>query len=125
MCRLRPAPPLQPASLRPRAPLPWRRSNRLIGASLRTTRAGQPLDGQALLVSAFDGFVDELNRAGLDTPAAELPPLRGDRAQDWAAFSSAYQDAEAQLGAGGALRQELAQATLKAMVASLHDDHAS
>ena len=87
--------------------------------------AGPVLDGRALLVPAFAGFVDELNSAGLDSRAAELPALQGDRRQDWQAFASAYQDAEAQLGAGAALRQELAQATLAAMVASLHDDHAA
>jgi carboxyl-terminal processing protease len=86
--------------------------------------SGPVLDRGALLVSAFSGFVDGLNGAGLDTGAAELPALRGDRAQDWGTFASAYQGAEARLGADGPLRLELARATLGAMVASLHDDHA-
>ena len=85
---------------------------------------GPVLDGQTLLVGAFAGFVGGLNRAGLDSRAAELPALRGDRTQDWDAFASAYQYSEAQLRVGTALRQELASATLAAMVASLHDDHA-
>ena len=87
--------------------------------------SGPVLDGQSLLVGAFGGFTDELDQAGLGTRAAELPALRGDRMQDWESFASAYQAAEAQLGAGPTLRQELASATLGAMVGSLHDDHAA
>ena len=86
--------------------------------------SGPVLDGRGLLAGAFAGFVDELNHDGLDAGAAEPPALQGDRAQDWKAFASAYNHAEAQLGAGPALRQELASAALTAMVASLHDDHA-
>ena len=82
------------------------------------------LDGQTLLASAFGGFVDELDQAGLGAHGAYLPALGGGRARDWGTFTIAYHDAEAQIGAGPALRQELARATLGAMVASLHDDHA-
>lgn len=87
--------------------------------------SGPVLDDRTLLVGAFAGFTDELNRLGTDEPDATLPALNGDRLHDWVAFSAVYQRVESQLRASSSLRQQLAEATMKAMVASLDDNHAN
>ncbi len=86
--------------------------------------SGPVLDDRTLIVGAFAGFTDELGRLGMDEPDATLPALSGDRPRDWAAFGAVYQKVESQLPDGASLRQELAGATMNAMVASLDDNHA-
>jgi carboxyl-terminal processing protease len=54
---------------------------------------------------------------------ATLPKLTGDRARDWAAFAKVYQDVMAALPKDAQLRQTLAAATMRGMVASLDDNH--
>ena len=86
--------------------------------------SGPTLDDRTLIVGAFAGFTDELGRLGMNEPDATLPALSGDRSRDWAAFGAVYQKVESQLPDGASLRQELADATMNAMVASLDDNHA-
>jgi carboxyl-terminal processing protease len=85
---------------------------------------GAALDDRQLLRAAFVGFVQELRRRGLDRPMATLPALTGDRKADLAAFGQKYQEVIATLPDDPALREALALVAIKAMVASLHDDHA-
>jgi carboxyl-terminal processing protease len=86
--------------------------------------AGPVLDDRVLLAAAFAGFTQELDRLGLDQPDATMPALTGDRGRDWAAFAAVYQKVTSQLQASPAQRQELAAATMTAMIAGLHDNHA-
>ncbi len=86
--------------------------------------AGPVLDDRVLLAAAFAGFTQELDRLGMDQPDATMPALTGDRDRDWAAFAAVYQKVTGQLAASLAQRQELAAATMTAMIASLHDNHA-
>lgn len=83
--------------------------------------SGPVLDSRTLLAGAFAGFTEELQRQGLDHADATMPPLTGDKASDWTAFSAVY---EKVLPDGDKARQALAAATMKAMVAALHDNHA-
>ena len=55
-----------------------------------------------------------------------MPALTGnrDRDWDWDAFAAVYQKVTSQVPASPAQRQELAAATMTAMIASLHDNHA-
>ena len=86
--------------------------------------AGPVLDDRVLLAAAFAGFTQELDRLGLDQPDATMPALTGHRGSDWNAFAAVYQKVTSQLRASPAQRQELAAATMTAMIASLHDNHA-
>jgi carboxyl-terminal processing protease len=86
--------------------------------------AGPVLDDRVLLAAAFAGFTQELDRLGMDRPDATMPALTGHRDADWAAFAAAYQKVTGQLAASPAQRQALAAATLTAMIAGLHDNHA-
>ncbi|MFI6290803.1 S41 family peptidase [Nonomuraea sp. NPDC050790] len=89
-----------------------------------TRYAGGPtLDHRTLLTAAFAGFTQELQRRGEDRPDAMMPPLTGERARDWDAFSTVYQRILATTSP--AARQPLAAATMTAMVAALHDNHAA
>ena len=83
--------------------------------------AGPVLDDRVLLAAAFAGFTQELDRLGMDRPDATMPALTGNRGRDWKAFAAVYQKVTGQLPASPAQRQELAAATMTAMVASLHD----
>src|SRR5208282_1444719 len=62
----------------------------------------------------------------MDRPDATMPALTGnrDRDWDWDAFAAVYQKVTSQVPASPAQRQELAAATMTAMIASLHDNHA-
>jgi carboxyl-terminal processing protease len=86
--------------------------------------AGPVLDDRVLLAAAFAGFTQELDRLGMDQPDATMPALTGNRGRDWAAFAAVYQKVTSQLQASPAQRQELAAATMTAMIAGLHDNHA-
>ncbi len=86
--------------------------------------AGPVLDDRVLLAGAFAGFTQELDQLGMDQPDATMPALTGNRDRDWDAFAAVYQKVTSQLRASPAQRQELAAATMTAMIASLHDNHA-
>ncbi len=86
--------------------------------------AGPVLDDRVLLAGAFAGFTQELDRLGMDQPDATMPALTGHRDRDWDAFATVYQKVTGQLPASPAQRQELAAATMTAMVASLDNNHA-
>jgi carboxyl-terminal processing protease len=86
--------------------------------------AGPVLDDRVLLAAAFAGFTQELDRLGLDQPDATMPALTGSRDRDWAVFAAVYQKVTSQLRAGPEQRQELAAATMTAMIASLDNNHA-
>jgi carboxyl-terminal processing protease len=60
----------------------------------------------------------------MDQPDATIPALTGDRDRDWAAFAAVYQKVTSQLPASPAQWQELAAATMTAMIASLDNNHA-
>ena len=76
-----------------------------------------------LPAGAFAGFTQGLDRLGMDQPDATMPALTGNRDRDWAAFAAVYQKVTSQLPASPA-RQELAAATMTAMIASLDNNHA-
>jgi carboxyl-terminal processing protease len=86
--------------------------------------AGPVLDDRILLAGAFAGFTQELDQLGLDQPDATMPALTGNRDRDWAAFAAVYQKVTSQLPASPDQRQELAAATMTAMIASLDNNHA-
>ena len=86
--------------------------------------AGPALDDRVLLAAAFAGFTQELDQLGMDQPDAAMPPLTGHRDSDWDAFAAVYQKVTGQLPASPAQRQELAAATMTAMIASLDNNHA-
>ena len=86
--------------------------------------AGPVLDDRVLLAGAFAGFTQELDQLGMDQPDATMPALTGNRDRDWDAFAAVYQKVTSQLPASPAQRQELAAATMTAMIASLRDNHA-
>ena len=86
--------------------------------------AGSVLDDRVLLAGAFAGFTHELDQLGMDQPDATMPALTGNRDRDWAAFAAVYQKVTSQLPASPAQRQELAAATMTAMIASLDNNHA-
>ncbi|PZG53901.1 peptidase [Spongiactinospora gelatinilytica] len=86
--------------------------------------SGATLDARSLLLAGFAAFTQELNRAGHDLPEATMPALGGDRAADWAAFEAAYRRVTGRLPDDGELREKLAAATLRAVVAALGDNHA-
>ena len=86
--------------------------------------AGPVLDDRVLLAAAFAGFTQELDRLAMDRPDATMPALTGNRDQDWDAFAAVYQKVTSQLPASPAQRQELAAATMTAMVAGLDNNHA-
>jgi len=81
--------------------------------------AGPVVDDRVLLAAAFAGFTQELDQLRMDQPDATMPALTGHRDSDWDAFAAVYQKVTGQLPASPAQRQELAAATMTAMVASL------
>ncbi|MFI6818806.1 S41 family peptidase [Nonomuraea sp. NPDC050328] len=85
---------------------------------------GPKLDNRLVLRAAFAGFTQELQRRSKDHPAATMPALTGDREADWAAFADVYTKVTAALNTDAATLQALAAATMRAMVASLGDNHA-
>jgi carboxyl-terminal processing protease len=84
--------------------------------------SGPVLDGRSLLVPAFAALTHELQRRRLDRPQATLPALTSHKDHDWAAFSRAYEQLTATL-ADAAVRQAVAEATMRGMLDSLHDNH--
>jgi carboxyl-terminal processing protease len=84
--------------------------------------SGPVLDDRSLLVPAFAGLTQELQRRRLDQPQATMPALTGDRDHDWAAFSRVYEQITARLPDAG-VRQAVADAAMQGMLDSLHDDH--
>ena len=85
---------------------------------------GPILSDRALLLPAFAGLTQELQRRGLDQPTATPPALTGQRHRDWVAFRQVYLRITQSLPADPALAQAVAGATLQAMVDALADDHA-
>ncbi|MGV9774674.1 S41 family peptidase [Streptosporangium sp. NPDC003464] len=86
--------------------------------------SGATLDARALLSAGFVAFTQELNRGGRDLAEATLPALTGDRRTDWAAFEAVYRRVTDRLPQDAELREKLAAATLRAVVAALGDNHA-
>ncbi|MEO3809876.1 S41 family peptidase [Sphaerisporangium sp. B11E5] len=86
--------------------------------------SGATLDARALLHAGFVAFTQELNRVGRDMPEATMPALTGDKRADWAAFEAVYLRVTGRLPDDAALRERLATATLRAIVAALGDNHA-
>lgn len=84
---------------------------------------GKTLDDRLLLNGAFNGFIQELLRRGMDQSTAMLPALNGDRQTDWQAFSTMYQQVSAALPRDASLQQALAAAAMQGMVQSLRNDH--
>jgi carboxyl-terminal processing protease len=85
--------------------------------------AAATLDDRVLLAGAFAGLTQELDRLGLDQPGATMPALTGNHDSDWAAFAAVYQRITGKLPARKALRQQVASATMKAMIAALNNNH--
>jgi carboxyl-terminal processing protease len=86
---------------------------------------GPMLDSRSLLVPAFVGLTQELQRRGVDQVQATMPALTGRNERDWAAFSSVYAEIEAHLPQDASVRQAVAEASLQGMVKGLNDNHAS
>ncbi|MDP9868316.1 MULTISPECIES: hypothetical protein [Streptosporangium] len=86
--------------------------------------SGATLDARALLSAGFVAFTQGLNRGGRDLAEATLPALTGDRRSDWAAFEVVYRRVTDRLPQDAELREKLAAATLRAVVAALGDNHA-
>ncbi len=84
---------------------------------------GPVLDSRDLLVPAFAALTQELQRRGLDQPYATLPALTGHKDTDWAAFGKLYRRIADALPDDEA-RKAIGYAAIKAMVESLHDNHA-
>src|SRR6266436_2255986 len=84
---------------------------------------GPNLDNRSLLVPAFAGLTQELQRRGLDQAQATLPAFTGKTDDDWTAFSQVYEQVMARLPDDAAVRQAVAEATMRAMVGSLNDNH--
>lgn len=85
---------------------------------------GPVLNDEVLLLGAFAGMTQKLDVLGDDRPDAAMPALTGDRDSDWAAFSTVYQQVIDELPSDPTVRQEVAEATMQGMVASLDDNHA-
>jgi carboxyl-terminal processing protease len=85
--------------------------------------SGPVLDGRSLLVPAFAALTQELQRRRLDQPRATLPALIGKKDRDWAAFGQVYEQITARLPQDPAVRQAVAEATMRGMVNSLNDNH--
>ncbi|MEJ2859144.1 MULTISPECIES: S41 family peptidase [unclassified Saccharothrix] len=85
--------------------------------------SGPVLDSRDLLVPAFAALTQELQRRGLDQPHATLPALTGRKDADWAAFAKLYRRIADALPDDDA-RKAIGHAAIKAMVGSLHDNHA-
>jgi carboxyl-terminal processing protease len=85
--------------------------------------SGPVLDSREVLASAFKSLTEELQTKDLDRPEATLPKLTGNRGRDWAAFAKTYQNLLTTLPDDAKVRQAVAAATLKGMVASLNDNH--
>jgi carboxyl-terminal processing protease len=86
---------------------------------------GPVLNSRALLIPAFLGLTQELQRRGLDQANATLPALSGRTDRDWTAFSEVYEQINARLPQDPAVRQAVAEATMRGMVKGLDDNHAS
>jgi carboxyl-terminal processing protease len=85
---------------------------------------GPVLDDRSLLIPAFAGLTQELQRRGLDQSMATLPALTGTKHDDdWAAFSQIYKRIDDKLPHDPAVRQAVAEATMRVMVGSLNDNH--
>lgn len=80
------------------------------------------VDSQQLLHGAFAGLTQELSRRGLEQPDATVPALTGDLDQDWASFKAVYDRVAGRLTPEA--RQAVANSTMNALVADLHDNHA-
>ncbi|WP_158624099.1 S41 family peptidase [Micromonospora sp. HM5-17] len=123
----RPAPAGEPAEPRPHELKPTTVTT--IGQAyyciLDSYYRGPLLDSRSLLVPAFAALTQELQRRGLDQPQAALPALTGGKDQDWAAFRQVYDQITDRLPPDAAVRQAVAEATLRAMVESLDDNHAT
>jgi carboxyl-terminal processing protease len=87
--------------------------------------SGPVLDDRSLLVPAFAALTQELQRRGLDQPEATLPALTGKKDRDWAVFSQVYERIAARLPQDPAVQQAVAEATMRAMMKSLNDNHAN
>ena len=86
---------------------------------------GSILDDRSLLTAALGGLTQELQRRGLDQSHAMPPALTRNADDDLAAFSQVYQRITDNLPDDPAVRQAIAEATMRAMVDSLDDNHAS
>ncbi|MEN3360599.1 MAG: carboxyl-terminal processing protease [Mycobacteriales bacterium] len=80
-------------------------------------------DEELMLVPAFAGLIQELQRRGLDQAMAAMPPLSGDKDADLAAFTRVYRRITAGLPDDAAVRQAVADATIRGMIGALNDNH--
>jgi carboxyl-terminal processing protease len=83
--------------------------------------AAATVDDQVLLAAAFAGLTQQLDRLGLDQPDATMPALTGNRDSDWARFAAVYQRIISALPVRN--RQQVAEATMNAMIAALNNNH--
>jgi len=84
---------------------------------------GPNIEDRTLLVAAFAGLTQELQRRGIDQGIATMPALTGRRDADWQAFAAVYQRIDAHLPADPAVHQAVAEATMHGMVDSLRQNH--
>ena len=84
---------------------------------------GPIMDHRDLLLPAFAGLTQELQRRGLDQAQATLPAFTGDVDDDWSAFSQVLEQIMSRLP-NDAVRQAMAESTMLALVGSLNDNHA-
>ena len=84
---------------------------------------GPILDHRSMLIAAFAGLTQELQRRGLDQPQAMPAALTGKADDDWAAFSTVYQQIAAKLPDDPAVQQAISEATMRAMMDSINDNH--
>jgi len=84
---------------------------------------GPNIEDRTLLVAAFAGLTQELQRRGVDQGIATMPALTGRRDADWQAFAAVYQQIDAHLPADPAVHQAVAEATMHGMVDSLRQNH--
>jgi carboxyl-terminal processing protease len=117
-----PGVPPQPPELKPTTITTIRQAYSCI---LDNYYSGPVLDSRSLLVPTFAALTQELQRRGLDQPIATLPALSGKkRDDDWDAFSYVYERITASLPQDPTVQQAVAEATMRAMVDSLNDNHA-
>jgi carboxyl-terminal processing protease len=83
--------------------------------------AAPTLDDEMLLAAAFAGLTQQLDQVGLDQPDATMPALTGNRDSDWDRFAAVYQRIISALPARN--RQQVAEATMNAMIAALNNNH--
>ncbi|WP_143532275.1 hypothetical protein [Saccharothrix sp. ALI-22-I] len=109
-----PPPPTTPPTRPPAKPTTVTTIGQAYYCILANYYSGPVLDNRTLLLPAFAALTRELQRRGLDLPNATMPALTGRKDADWAAFSRVYQQITAALPADAAVRQAVAEVTMRA-----------